>query len=246
MSIKHRIDRIWSSLDLGYSDAFPSPGENVRKDTLRRKLVSMEKAVRIIDLAEAVDFSLWNNLSEHHPSAEIYALDFPSPLRASAYLLLGGYYRQANSLLRDWFDMRLLGIYFGLVDRNPRDYQDWKNGADARIGKRLIGALLSLVEFRRADNKVGLRGRLEATYKELSKFTHGAGLEKYDLQHQTDNVPRFNPKSVGLWVDLLQESSSLVFSCLLVAYGSKAWLDLDKKERSLLRRETGVLYAETK
>jgi len=40
-----------------------------------------------------MNFSLFQALGEKHPSPQIYISDFPSDLRASLYLLLGGYYR---------------------------------------------------------------------------------------------------------------------------------------------------------
>ncbi len=44
---------------------------------------------------EAMNFSIFNKRGEKFPTAEIYAIDFRSDYKASVYLLLGGYYRQA-------------------------------------------------------------------------------------------------------------------------------------------------------
>jgi len=239
--LQARTNGVWYALGLGFSDAFKDPGANVREDTLWNNIDAMEEAVTIIDLAEGINFSLWSNLGRKHPSAEIYVLDFPSGLRASAYLVLGGYYRQAISLQRDWLEMNLLGIYFGLVNSNREAYNAWKNGANAPIGKKLIGTLFSRAEFRRADEQSRLRDRLKIAYTELSYFTHGAGLEKYDLQRQTDNVPRYNPKSFKLWSQMLKRHSTLVFDCLVAAYGSNVWEALDREELAFFRKSTSKL-----
>lgn len=147
-------------------------------------------------------------------------MDFPSDLRASFYLLLGGYYRQAILCLRNWLEMRLLGIYFGLAERDKSKYSDWKLGKfEAPFGKRLIKRLFSIAKFQKADKQVGLRDNLKILYAELSAFTHGAGLEKYDLQANTDNVPRHNGTSVDLWFILMKRTFVQVAFCMFVAYG---------------------------
>ncbi len=75
-----------------------------------------------------MNFSLFQALGPEHPSPQIYILDFPSDLRAAFYLMLGGYYRPAILSLRNWLEMRLLGIYFGRVEHNRKNYHDWKQG----------------------------------------------------------------------------------------------------------------------
>jgi len=236
-----RIRAVWKGLDLAFSDSFAGSGENVRQDTLRKRLALMEGAVRTIQLGEGIDFSLWETLGKDHPSPEIYVFDFPSGLKASAYLLLGGYYRQAIALQRDWFEMKLLSIYFGRVDTRRQAYLEWKNGALAPIGTGLIRKSFSLAEFRKADLHLGLKADLRLVYAELSRYTHGTGLEKYHLQHQTDNVPRYNSKGVDVWSDLLDRVSRLAFLSLAIAYGSRTWLHLNKKEQLLLQRKIGSL-----
>jgi hypothetical protein len=187
--------------------------------------------VAVMQVEEAINFSLLQALGHEHPSPQIYALDFPSDLRASFYLLLGGYYRQAILCLRNWLEMRLLGICFGLVEQDHSKYEDWKLGKfEAPFGKRLIGRLFARAEFQKADNRFGLRARLKSLYSELSAFTHGAGLEKYDLQANTDNVPRYNSASADLWFALMNRTFAEVAFCLFVAYGHDVFRDIQPDE----------------
>jgi hypothetical protein len=218
MKIQERIEKIHFALDLGFSDYFT--GENVREATILDKLEAVEEAVTVMQVEEAINFSLLQALGHRHPSPQIYALDFPSDLRASFYLLLGGYYRQAILCLRNWLEMRILGVYFGLVEQDHSKYEDWKLGKfKAPFWKQLISLLFERAEFQNADNGFGLRARLKSLYSELSAFTHGAGLERYDLQANTDNVPRYNSASADLWFTLMNRTFAEVAFCLFVAYG---------------------------
>lgn len=142
MTKKERIKEILNSLDLGFSDFYP--GENVRELTIEEKFDSIEDAINIVKLEEAINFSILSSFGTNHPSAEIYAIDFPSDLRASAYLLLGGYYRQSILSLRNWIEIRLTGIYYGFTIQHAQQYEDWKNGKQkAPIGRILIDRLFS-------------------------------------------------------------------------------------------------------
>lgn len=218
---RQRIDELRNALDLGFSDHFES--ENVRDTTLLHRLDEVERAVEMMSVEESIMHSLLRTSGDKHPSVQIYAADFPSDLRASFYVLLGGYYRQAILCLRNWMEMRLLGIYFGLVERDPSKYQDWASGKTGKeehlFGTRLIGKLFGRDQFQKADASVRLRERLERLYWDLSVFTHGAALVKHDLQRDTDNVPRYNAKSVGTWLGLLDRTFAEVVFCEFVAYG---------------------------
>lgn len=220
--MQDRIEKICFALDLGFSDYYPQ--ENVREITISGKLEAVERAVAMMRIEEAINFSLFERFGAKHPSSQIYALDFPSDLRASLYLLLGGYYRQAILCLRNWLEMRLVGIYFGFIQTDRSEYKDWKLGKlgqqEAPYGrKRLIGRLFARAEFQWADQRFALRDRLTDLYGELSALAHGAGLEKHDLQADTDNVPRYNSRSVDLWFELGSRAFAEVVFCQFVAYG---------------------------
>jgi len=85
MSERERIGKIVSSLDLGFSDFFKD--ENIRQLTLQEKLDTIEQAIELMQLEESMNFSVFSSKGSKHPTAEIYAIDFPSDLRASTCLM---------------------------------------------------------------------------------------------------------------------------------------------------------------
>lgn len=237
---RERIGKIINSFDLGFSDSYKD--ENVRQLTFQGKLEKLEQATELMTFEEYMNYSIFNKKGATHPTAEIYAIDFPSDFRASVYLLLGGYYRQAILCLRNWLEIRLTGVYFGFINPDSKQYQDWKKGKSrAPIVQGLITRLFSRAEFHKIDNEVGLRERLTNLMAELSAFTHGSILEQYDLQSKTDNVPRFNPQSVDLWFDFaLRVFRELVF-CYFVAYGQDAF-EMGKEDLEILHSYLPVTY----
>jgi nitrate reductase NapAB chaperone NapD len=254
MSKRKRLEKIVDRLDLGWSDFYYSENkkagkvivlsENVRERTLQEKLDRMESATEVLDIDESMNYSIFDKKGAKHPSAQIYAVDFPSDLRASIYLLLGGYYRQAILCLRNWLEMRLTGIYFGFINLNRRHYREWKKGKKrAPIGRDLIKKLFSRAEFHKVDKKFQLRERLGSLHGELSAFTHGAILEKYNLQSETDNVPRFNPQSVDIWCDFVVRVLRELVFCYFLAYGQDAFI-LEAEEREAIRRFLPKEYLE--
>jgi hypothetical protein len=240
MSERERIGNVMFSLDLGFSDFFKD--ENVRQLTLQKKLGIIEQAVELIGLEESMNFSVFSSKGSKHPTAETYAIDFPSDLRASTYLLLGGYYRQAILSLRNWLEIRLTGVYFALVSREPSEYEDWKKGKRrAPIGQALIRSLFSRAEFHKANRLLRLHEDMKKSYKELSTFTHGGVLTRYDLQSKTDNVPRFNPQSVDLWFEFASKVFGELVMCYFLAYGRKAFV-MKGDEIATLKKHLPSLY----
>ena len=237
---RDRIKKVLNSFDVGFSDYYKD--ENVRQLTLENKLGKMKKAEKLKSLEEYMNYSVFDQRGAELPTSQIYAIDFPSDLRASVYLLLGGYYRQAILCLRNWFEIRLTGIYFGFVNTDPKYYEEWKKGKrPAPIGRNLVKKLFSRAEFHKVDKKLQLRDRMMGLYEELSAFTHGAILERYPLQSKTDNVPRLNPQSVDLWYDFaLRVFRELVF-CYFLAYGEDEF-HIGKQELKILRRRLPDLY----
>ena len=229
-----------SSLDLGFSDFFKD--ENVRQLTLQKKLDTMEQAVELMRLEESMNFSVLLSKGFKHPTVEIYAIDFPSGLRASIYLLLGGYYRQAILTLRNWLEIRLTGIHFALVSQEPSKYEDWKEGKGrAPIGKALIRSLFRRAEFHKADRFLRLCEDMKKLYEELSTFTHGGALTRYNLQSKTDNVPRLNLQSVDLWFEFASNVFGELVMCYFLAYGREAFV-MGGDEIAALKRHLPSLY----
>ena len=140
--------------------------------------------------------------------------------------------------------MRLLGIYFACIETDPQKYQKWKLDAfQAPIGRRLVGQLLTKQEFKVADRKLNLRQSLATLYSELSAFTHGAGLQKHNLQADTDNVPRYNRASVALWLKLFEQTFAEVVFCLYIAYGKATFAYADAKETEAVLRNLPAAYS---
>jgi hypothetical protein len=223
-------DQIHSALDLGFSDYYD--GENVRDITIQRHNKRFSQAVVLMQIEEAMCFSLFQTLGLGHPSPEIYVADFPSDARASFYLLLGGYYKQAILCLRNWLEVRLLGIYFGKVDRSKFD--DWKMGKstkrDALFGENILRKIFGRANFQKAEGRNGLRKRLVDLYGELSVFVHGQGVDKHHLQDDTDNVPRYNRNSVRLYLDYFERAWREVVYCTWLAYSDSALRTMNAKE----------------
>jgi len=237
-----RIKKIFDALDLGFSDIYD--GENVRQQTLQEKLDTIEESTEIIKLEEAINFSILSSLGNICPAAEIYAIDFPSDLRASIYLLLGGYYKQAIYCLRNWYEMRLTGMYYSVIETNRSEYEEWKSGKKEEhvIGRGLIKRFFGKAEFHRADASIQLKDALCNLYAELSSFTHGAMLSKHDLQAQTDNVPRFNPQSVDLYAKFLKQTFILTTVCFLFSFGNHAFNSLEANEKATLKNRLPANY----
>jgi hypothetical protein len=228
------------SFDLGFSDFYKD--ENVRQLTLQGKLDKLEQATELMKFEEYMNYSIFNKRGPKHPTAEIYAIDFPSDFRASVYLLLGGYYRQAILCLRNWLEIRLTGIYFSFVNPDQKQYEDWKKGKKrAPITKGLITRLFGRAEFHKIDSATGLRLRLINLMAELSAFTHGSILEQYDLQSKTDNVPRFNPQSVDLWFDFALRVFREIVFCYFLTYGQDAF-EMGKKDLDILHHYLPEIY----
>ncbi len=64
---------------------------------------------------------------------------------------------------------------------------------------------------------------------------HGRGLERYNLQSETDNVPRLNPESVELWFELAVRVFGEITMCFLLAYNKNAFSCLESNEMQTLR-----------
>jgi hypothetical protein len=85
----------------------------------------------LMDLASAdslVHFALWSELPKNHPVGELW-LETQTDLLASVYLAYGGFFRQALSILRCWFEIAVHGVYFSAYygQKNSR-YEQWRRG----------------------------------------------------------------------------------------------------------------------
>lgn len=185
---EEEIKKIMFALDLGFSTFYKD--DSVLQLTLKEKLDVVKKAVELLNIEEAMNFSIFSLKGKNYPGAETFTIDFPSSLRASIYLLLGGYYRQAILCLRDLLRIHLTGIYFSLVNKDRTKYEAWKKGEEkASIDKELVKRIFDRTEFHKIDKKLGLREHLEKLYAELSAFVHTGNPALYNLQSLTDMPP---------------------------------------------------------
>jgi hypothetical protein len=139
-------------------------------------------------------------------------------------------------------EIRLTGIYFGFINPDRKQFEDWKKGKKrAPIVQGLIKKLFSRAEFQKIDGSCDLRNRLRDLLAELSAFTHGSMLEKYDLTSQTDNVPRFNPQAVDLWFDFASRTFAELIFCYMVAYG-KDGFRMGQGEFEIIRHHLPEAY----
>ena len=187
---------------------------------IHNKLEVMEEAVSILKVEEVLNFSIFQTLGHEHPSPEMLCLDFPLDLRASSDLLLGGYYRQAIPCLRNWLEMRLLGIYFGLAEQDKSKYGDWKLGKlgkpEAPFGNRGPKRLFSIAKFQKADKKVRLRDHLRALLGVICLHTWAA--LRNTIFKQTPIMFRVTySASVDLWFSLMKRTFVQVAFCMIIA-----------------------------
>jgi hypothetical protein len=157
-----------------------------------------------MDLASAdslVHFALWSELPKNHPVGELW-LETQTDLLASVYLAYGGFFRQALSILRCWFEIAVHGVYFSAYygQKNSR-YEQWRRGVrKAPRMEHVAESLASRKMVLKVEEAVILK-KIEPIYSFLSQHTHGQGLNKHQLQKGRDNVPRFLPRSYDVWYD---------------------------------------------
>lgn len=186
---------------------------------------------------EAIDYSIFDKKEESHPTSVIYVYNFPSDLRASCYLLLGGYYRQSIASLRSWLEMYMIGMYYGVTHPNPKEFSEWMQGnKNIFFGTYLIKRIFENSKFRKGDPENRLRDEIVGLYKQLSAITHGAGMEKYDLVRFSDNVPRYNSHSVDIWFDFVQRVFSVIVNSMYLSYGNIIFHALDENEVSVIAK----------
>jgi hypothetical protein len=64
------IEEIHGSIDLGFSDRYED--QNVADRTLDAHAAELHRAVELLILEEAINYSLFQSFGETHPSAEIF------------------------------------------------------------------------------------------------------------------------------------------------------------------------------
>jgi len=180
----------WYFADAGGEDAarFRALKERPSETRIVQDLVSADSIVH---------FALWSELPKNHPVGELW-LETQTDLQASIYLAYGGFFRQALTVLRAWFEIAVHGVFFSA---HPVRYQQWRKGQrNAPVNmKALAQSLAARNDKLIAEDEATILGKLDPVYRALSQHSHGRGLDLHDLQEGRDNVPRYLPKSYDAW-----------------------------------------------
>jgi len=196
--------------DWYFTDA--SGQESARHQALTDK--PLETAV-LMDLVRAdslVHFALCSELPEGHPVAELW-LETQTDLLATIYLAYGGFFRQAFTVLRSWFEIAVHGVFFSAHHGQPSGrYEQWRHGqrnAPARM-EDLARSLATRSDKAIQVDQSTIYHKLDPVYSFLSQQTHAQGLDIYELQAGRDNVPRYLPRSFDLWYEKVLEAFDAV------------------------------------
>lgn len=174
-------------------------------------------------------------------------------IEGSIILALNGYYKQAISLLRSWFETSLYGIYF--VD-HPVEFDKWSLGIKSQKGFRInfsnelipyIFQFRNFLIFEEERKKIWqkykslikfktFREHIDNLYDELSAHIHGRGYHRSSLSSIEFNkfaLKMYNKKNFQFWMNLfIHVHQSLVLSFLL--YNPKL-LNKHRKKRITIK-----------
>ena len=130
-------------------------------------------------------------------------------LMATVYLAYGGFFRQALSVLRSWFEVSVDGVFFSTHYGQPTGrYEQWKSGQrNVPVNMNKIAESLANRSLSNSHvNKKTIVRKLVPLYSFLSEHTHPQGIEVHNLQDGRDNVPRYLPKSFDMWYGTVMDS----------------------------------------
>lgn len=200
------------AFDWYFSDV--SDADGARNVALADQRVHTQELIGLVSADSIVHFALWSELPEGHPVSELW-LESQTDLLATIYLAYGGYFRQAFTVLRSWFEIAMQGIFFAKhFGKSNSRYEQWREGnrnapismqsiASALVGRKTSNGVL-------LTKQVILR-KLDPVYSVLSQHAHGRGLDVFDLQDGRDNVPRYLPKSFNLWYETVFSTVDTVY-----------------------------------
>jgi len=190
----------WYFADVSKKDAS-------RYHALKERQVETSVLMALTNANSLIHFALWSELPKNHPVAELW-LETETDFQASIYLAYGGFFRQALTILRSWFEITIHAIFFAAHYGQPNGrYEQW------RVGQRKAPANMKVIAeslSSRTDKLVNVDkdtifNRVGPIYSFLSQNTHAQGLDIYDLQKGRDNVPRYLSKSFDIWYNKVLE-----------------------------------------
>ncbi len=191
----------WYFTDISQEDA-------ARYHALKARPLETEILQDLIKADSIVSFALWSELPKNHPVSELWAETQPD-LQASIYLAYGGFFRQALTILRSWFEINVHGVFFSAYYGQPTArYEQWRKGqrnSPAKM-KELSKSLASRQDKLMPVDQDTIFQKINPIYTFLSRQTHAQGLDIYNLQEGRDNVPRYLPKSYDVWYSSMLSS----------------------------------------
>jgi hypothetical protein len=194
------------AFDWYFTDA--SEGDAARYHTLDDKPLETSVLMNLVSADSLVHFALWDELPKNHPVAELW-LETQTDLLATIYLAYGGFFRQAFTVLRSWFEIAVHGVFFSAHYGQPSGrYEQWRRGqrnAPAKM-QELAESLASRSDKVIQVDKSTILRKVDPVYSFLSRQTHAQGLDIYNLQEGRDNVPRYLPKCFNLWYEKVLEA----------------------------------------
>jgi hypothetical protein len=225
-----------------------SERDAARHRALEDRPVETGVLIAVVHADSLVHFALWNELPNNHPVAELW-LEAQTDLLATIYLAYGGFFRQALTVLRSWFEIAAHGVFFSSHYGQPSGrYEQWRRAQ--RNAPANMDALAESLAAR-SDKvihvvKSTILQKVDPVYSFLSLQTHAQGLDIYDLQEGRDNVPRYLPKSFDLWYNKLLDAFDAVcfmyrlfFPRQIASYLKKSKVEMERAQE--LARELAVV-----
>jgi len=201
--------------DLGPSDEYKN---SVRAQTFQNKQPALLGVAHLVRLDYILTESSFHILPPGHPTSEL-ATESDTDFKASIYLTLGGYYRQAIAALRGWLEIILTGIYYNRhYNYLHSPYDRFKQDRErSPTWTRLLKRVFERDNFATADREHDLKQLLEGLYDDLSAFVHRRGFAEHDLQLRRD-IPGYDNVSFDLWFSLAKRVSDATVQALIVEY----------------------------
>lgn len=216
--MNEKIDDLRLLFDLGPSDGYKN---SVRIQTFQNQQSTLLEIANLVRLDYILTESLFHQLPWGHPSGEL-STESETDFKASIYLVLGGYYRQAIVAMRGWLEITLTGIYYNR-NYNSLDsqYDRFKQGCEPSPGwKSLLNNLFKRNNFATAHREHDLKQLLEDLYGDLSAFVHRRGFAQHHLQLLRD-IPKYDAVSFDLWFSLAKRVSETTVEVLIVEYSGQ-------------------------
>jgi len=209
-------------------------------------------------------YSLWNELAiiikETYKTNRGEYEGYDSPMQflnaesfttidASSILAAHGYYRQAISLLRCWFENSLYGIYYNdhRVEFSQSYYDDEPS---LNFKKDFMEYIFKFPNFKNFDKELAKRWNknekfksfnkwMSGLYTELSAYIHGRGFWRSEILNiKLDEHPRkYNKESFEFWYDCYRNVFVIITISFLL-YNPKLLNKYPSKRKKILIKLT--------